>query len=113
MVAVKDSSLTLCQRLLQQARPYWAAIATIFFIDLLATPLALLYPIPLRIAVDSVLGSEPLPGFLGVVLPIGWTASPFARLCLAAVLQIAIVFLMQAQARGAYQLRTYVGEGMT
>jgi ATP-binding cassette subfamily B protein len=113
MVAVKDSSLTLCQRLLQQARPYWAAIATIFFIDLLATPLALLYPIPLRIAVDSVLGSEPLPGFLGVVLPIGWTASPFARLCLAAVLQIAIVFLMQAQALGAYQLRTYVGEGMT
>lgn len=113
MVAVQDSSLTLCRRLLQQARPYWVIIAIIFLIDLLATPLALLHPIPLRIAVDSVLGSEPLPGFLGVALPPGWTASPFARLCLAAILQVAIVFLMQLQSLGAYQLRTYAGEGMT
>ena len=113
MVTVKDSSLTLCRRLLQQARPYWGVIAIIFLIDLLATPLALLQPIPLRIAVDSVLGSEPLPGFLGVALPSGWTASAFARLCLAAVLQVAIVFLIQLQVLGAYQLRTYAGEGMT
>ena len=34
---------------------------------LLATPLMLLGPLPLKIAVDSVVGSDPVPGFLGIV----------------------------------------------
>ena len=113
MAAAKETTLALWSRLLQQARPYWPMIAAIFLIDLLATPLALLHPIPLRIAVDSVLGSEPLPGFLGAVLPSTWTASGFARLCLAATLQVVIVFLVQLQSLSVYQLRTYAGEGMT
>ena len=113
MAAAKETTLALWPRLLQQARPYWPMIAVIFLIDLLATPLALLHPIPLRIAVDSVLGSEPLPGFLGAVLPSTWTASGFARLCLAATLQVVIVFLVQLQSLSVYQLRTYAGEGMT
>jgi len=59
----------LYRRLLRQARPYWGHIVLIFLLDLLAIPLSLLSPIPLAIAVDSALGSEPLPGILATWLP--------------------------------------------
>jgi ATP-binding cassette subfamily B protein len=113
MADVQQSSQTLCRRLFHQARPYWLMIAAIFLLDLLATPLALLNPLPLRIAVDSVLGSEPLPGVLEMLLPSAWTDSALARLWLAAGLQVALVFLTQLQALSVYQLRTYTGESMT
>jgi hypothetical protein len=45
--------------LARQARPYWSHIAGVFFLSLLATPLALLTPVPLKIAVDTVLGDYP------------------------------------------------------
>ena len=38
---------------------------------MLAAPLALLTPVPLAIAVDSVIGSQPLPGFLDAIVPSG------------------------------------------
>ena len=41
----------------------------LFLLSLLSTPLALLAPLPLKIVVDSVIGSEPLPGFLLTLLP--------------------------------------------
>ena len=44
----------LYKRLLCQARPYWAHIGGILLLGLLSTPLALLTPLPLKIAVDSV-----------------------------------------------------------
>jgi ATP-binding cassette subfamily B protein len=41
----------------------------IFLLDLVATPLALLGPVPLKIAVDTVVGSQPLPPLLRALLP--------------------------------------------
>src|SRR3989442_15918803 len=63
------SDLALYRRLLRQARPYWLHLAGLFGIGLLASPLALLDPVPLKIVFDSVLGSHPLPVFVRVVLP--------------------------------------------
>src|SRR2546422_7123363 len=63
------SELALYRRLLRQARPYWLHLAGLFGIGLLASPLALLDPVPLKIVFDSVLGSHPLPVFVRVVLP--------------------------------------------
>src|SRR5215207_7931053 len=51
----KYSSLTICWRLILQARPYWAHVAGFLFLSLLATPLALLAPLPLKVAVDCVI----------------------------------------------------------
>ena len=53
--------MTLARRLLAQARPYWLQLAAIVALDLLAVPLALLTPLPLKIAIDSALGDRPLP----------------------------------------------------
>jgi len=50
------SDLELYWRLLRWARPFRAHLTGFFFLSLLSTPLALLGPVPLKIAVDEVLG---------------------------------------------------------
>jgi ATP-binding cassette subfamily B protein len=113
MPAPRYADVTLYRRLLQQTRPYWPHVAGIFLLDLAATPLALLGPIPLKVAVDTVLGSDPLPGFLDAVLPAGVRHSSFWLLSVAATLQVLVVLLSQLQGLGNYVLRTHIGEGLT
>ena len=113
MAVVKSSELMLYRRLLQQARPYWPHIVGIFLIDLLATPLALLGPLPLKIAVDTVVGSDPLPAFLAAVLPDAVTQAGFGLLVMAAILQVVVVLLSQLQGLASHVLRTHTGEGLT
>jgi len=85
----------LFSRLLRQARPFWAHIAGIFLLGMLATPLMLLAPLPLKIAVDSVVGSSPLPGFMEPVTPDWLSDSTIRLLSLAAGLQVMVVLLSQ------------------
>jgi ATP-binding cassette subfamily B protein len=110
MATAKYATLTLYRRLLCQARPYWPHIGGILLLSLVSTPLALLTPLPLKIAVDSVLGSQPLPHFLEVVLPAGVTRSNSAVLALAVGLVVATALLNQLQGQASSLLRTYVGE---
>src|SRR5919199_6271869 len=110
MVAVVSyTDSTLYRRLLRQARPYWLHIVGSFLLSLLASPLALLTPLPLKIAVDSVVGSHPLPGWLAL-LPAAVVPSPIAVLVLAAGLVVAVAVLGQLQEIGTTLLRTYTGE---
>src|SRR2546430_13255765 len=74
------SDLALYRRLLRQARPYWLHLAGLFGIGLLASPLALLDPVPLKIVFDSVLGSHPLPVYVRAVLPSAVVGFPGAVL---------------------------------
>src|SRR5919198_2477952 len=104
------SDVALFRRLLAEARPYWRHIGLIFFISLLATPLALLTPVPLMIAVDSVLGSHPVPGFLDTLLPSAVTRSDTALLVVVAVMFVLIAVLTQAQSIATTVLQTYTGE---
>lgn len=98
--------------MLRQARPYWLHIAGIFLLSLTSAPLALLTPLPMKIAVDSVLGSQPLPGFLDALLTAIATPSNTIVLTLAAVLVVTIALLSQLQAFGSWLLSTYAGENM-
>src|SRR5438034_1540477 len=106
----KYTDFALCRRLLLQARPCWIHIVGLFGLSLLSTPLSLLSPLPLKIAVDSVIGSRPLPGFLERELPAAVTHSALARLGLVAVLLLIIAVLGQLLAIGSSVLRTYAGE---
>lgn len=56
-------------RALKEARPWYPQLLFIIVLGLLATPIALLAPIPVKIIVDSVLGDKPLPSFLTRALP--------------------------------------------
>jgi ATP-binding cassette, subfamily B, bacterial len=101
---------SLFRRLLYQARPYWAHIAAIFLLGLLSTPLALLTPLPLKIIVDSVIGSQPVPGFLEPWVQADTAGSRPAILWLAAGLVVTIALLLYLQGLASSLLRTYTGE---
>jgi len=104
------SDLALYRRLLGMARPCWPHIAGLFVLGLLATPLSLLAPVPLKIAVDHVVGSRPLPGVLRAVLPEAVRRSDLAVLALVAALLVAIALLSQLQALSSTVLHAYAGE---
>ncbi len=63
------SDVVLYRRVLQQARPYVLHFVALFAVGLLVSPVALLPPVPLRIVVDNVIGTHPLPPLLRAVLP--------------------------------------------
>src|SRR5262249_7237180 len=109
MKPARYADLTLYRRLLRQVRPYRAHIAGIFLLSLLSIPLALLTPLPLKLAVDHVLGSHPLPDFLETLLP---AASDTAVLILAAGLAVAVAVLGEVARLGGALLSTYTSEKM-
>jgi len=113
MTTTRASQQTLSRRLLHQVWPYWPYIVGIFLLDLVATPLALLGPVPLKIAVDTVVGSQPLPSLLRALLPDPATHSKLLLLGVAAGLLVFVVFLTHLQALGSYVLRTHTGEWLT
>jgi ATP-binding cassette subfamily B protein len=113
MTNARASQQTVSRRLLHQVWPYWPYILGIFLLDLVATPLALLGPVPLKIAVDTVVGSQPLPPLLRAVLPDPETHSKLLLLSVAAGLLVFVVFLTHLQALGSYVLRTHTGEWLT
>jgi ATP-binding cassette subfamily B protein len=102
--------MVLYRRLGQQARPYWGHFLGVFLLSLLSAPLALLTPLPLKIAVDNVLDKHPLPRFLEVLLPAGAAHSPGALLGFAVALVLAVALLGQLRDFAGSLLGTYAGE---
>ena len=113
MATTRGSQQTLSRRLLHQVWPYWPYVVGIFLLDLVATPLALLGPVPLKIAVDTVVGSQPLPPLLRTLLPDPETHTKLLLLGVAAGLLVSVAFLTHLQALGSYVLRTHTGEWLT
>jgi ATP-binding cassette, subfamily B, bacterial len=113
MATTRASQQTLSRRLLHQVWPYWPYVVGIFLLDLVATPLALLGPVPLKIAVDTIVGSQPLPPLLRALLPDPETHSKLLLLGVAAGLLVFVAFLTHLQALGSYVLRTHTGEWLT
>src|SRR5437899_11110825 len=61
--------VVLFRRLLSQARPYWPHVAALFLLSLLSSPLSLLAPLPLKIALEGVIVSHPLPDVIVAHVP--------------------------------------------
>lgn len=110
MTVRRSEDLRLYLRLLERARRWWPQIVAIFLVGLLSSPLALLTPLPVKIAVDSVLGSVPMPGVLNSLPPDN--ASDSATLVVVVGLVLAVALLVQLQEATALLLRTYTGERM-
>ncbi len=107
---MQHPDLALFRRLLQQARPYWVHVVGIFLLGLLATPLGLLTPLPLKIAIDSAIGTHPLPRFLSRVLPASAVRSPAAILAIAILLLLGVAALENLFALANSFLRTWTAE---
>lgn len=65
-------------------------------------------PLPLKIVVDSVLGSQPMPHWLSLVAPAGGTKTRY--LLVAAFLLIFVALLGNLQSLASWLLQTYTGE---
>jgi ATP-binding cassette subfamily B protein len=103
----KRSTLRL---MLHMARPYWPHLTIIFLLNLLAAPITLLLAFPLKIAVDNVIGNQPLSPVLGHFLRHSVHASKPAMLLLAVGLLLILSLLMNLQSFATWLLQTYTGE---
>ena len=104
--------LALYRRLAKEVYPYWRHMGGILCLSLLAPPVALLTPLPLKIIVDNVIGTQPLPHFLGALLPEVAKGSQVALLALAAALVMGVALLAQLRDFASSLLGAYTGEKM-
>ena len=104
MFSVFMKKFPVLMRVLSESRNSSGPLILIAWLSLLSLPLTLLYPLPLRLVVDNVLGNRPLPPFLTNAFPL--RSAEFVAIAL--VLGIAVVVNLQGMA--SWWLQTYVGE---
>ena len=97
------------RRLAREARPFSMHITGLLMLSALSSAFTLLTPLPLKIVVDSVIGSKPLPGPLAA-LPHAVSGSQTGTLILAAVLFLVITLLRQLEQFATLVLSTYAGQ---
>jgi ATP-binding cassette, subfamily B, bacterial len=107
------SESRLSRRILNQIRPFWRQILLLLLVDLLATPLLLLSPVPVALAVGTLIGGHPLPGFVDAFVPDSVVHSSLALLFFVAALQVLIVLMTELQSLVSYVLQTRTGEQLT
>jgi ATP-binding cassette, subfamily B, bacterial len=95
-------------RILLETRSCWPHLAAISALSLLSLPLTLLSPIPLKIAVDGLMGKPALPPSLQRFLPASYSHG--SALGLAIGLLVALGILVNLQGLLGWWLQTYTGE---
>jgi len=108
-----SGDIRLLRLLFGEVRRYWPGILAALLLDLAAIPLTLLAPVPLKVAVDSVVGHRQLPAFLAIALPQQVQQSSGLLLAGVALLQVAVLLLTQVQGAAAEVVSTSVGERLT
>ena len=97
----------LLMRLLGQARPYWPHLVGLLVLSFVATPVALLMPLPLAMVVNVLSGTNPVAG--------SWLSQLGANsltqmLILAAALLVGLSLLDQLQKLSTSLLGAHIGE---
>ena len=108
---MKVSDISILKRLILQARPFWGRISFIYLLNFLAIPLALLTPLPLMLAVDSVIGTKPLPEFLQLIMP-NSLANGYGLLLAIIAFTLLLALLGQLQSLLLLAMQTEAGEKM-
>jgi hypothetical protein len=67
---IQRSSFDLLRRLWTLITPFRLQLTCLAAVVLLSIPLSLLTPVPLTLAVDSIIGSRPLPALLQAWVPL-------------------------------------------
>src|SRR5690349_15447399 len=106
------SSLYLLRRAWPFMAPFRGQLAALTVVVLLSIPLSLITPLPLTLAVDSVIGARPLPEFLHGWLPAGAQSSPGALLVLMCAGYVGIALCIHLQSMALWLLSSYTGERM-
>jgi ATP-binding cassette subfamily B protein len=107
------SDLVITRRVLRETKGYRLRITGVFLLGLLATPVALLAPVPMALVVDNVLGNEPPPSWVSSILP-GWLASSTTQmLVVACTLLVLVAVLGSVQSTTQTVAELVTGERMT
>jgi len=100
----------LLWRLCQEAWPCRFHIVGLLALSLLSPPLALMVPVPLKLAVDNLLGVRPLPRVLELLLPTSIVHSQTGLLLVIVALVAMVGVLSQLRDFASSLLTTYTGE---
>jgi ATP-binding cassette, subfamily B, bacterial len=103
----------LSRRLLALARPCAVPLFGVLVLSFLSTPIALLTPLPLKIAVDNVIGSAPLPAWLTALWPSGLPVSAGSVLGAAVVLLLVLALAGRLQELATAMLQAETSERLT
>ena len=106
----RRSSVYLLRRAWPFIAPFRGQLICLCFVVLLSIPLSLLTPLPLTLAVDSVLGTKPLPVWLQAWLPPTVSSSPGSLLVFVCAAYIGIALLIHLQSMVLWLLSSYTGE---
>ena len=91
MLSLEPRRFSVTARSLLEVRRCWPQLALIAALNALSLPLTLLYPLPLKIAVDNVLGHKPWPEPLARIAFLrGETAALVAAVALLLGLALAV-----------------------
>jgi ATP-binding cassette subfamily B protein len=105
----RESSLAFWRRMAREVRPFWPSLGLTFVTSMLAMPLSLLMPLPLKISLDSVIDHRPLPTLVAASLPEG-LKSGNGLLAIAVALVLVIALLDQIRGLANTMLTSYSGE---
>ena len=83
------------KRAFEDLRPYLWPLAALLVISLLAVPIALIFPLPIKLLVDNVLGSQPLPGYLTIFVGSQASKSLGISLAISILLGAAVLTYLQ------------------
>jgi ATP-binding cassette subfamily B protein len=106
------SDIDILRRLLRQWKAFWPHLLGVWVLSVLSVPFALLTPLPMKIAVDSYIGSDPLPGLLAPLSPGPEAATRSEVLLLAVGLAVVLALISQLVMLGTALLGTYTQEKM-
>ncbi|WP_207458778.1 ABC transporter ATP-binding protein [Azospirillum sp. SYSU D00513] len=104
--------LSLYARVFREARHFRGHLAALLLLGVLGTPLGLLMPLPVTIAVDSVIGGKPLPDAVRAVVPAWFLESGGNALVLAVGLVVLVALLTQFHGLAERLLRDWTGQRM-
>jgi ATP-binding cassette, subfamily B, bacterial len=107
---MKYSMFHLIKKIFIHARPYWLSMIVLFILTLLATPIALMKPLGMKIVIDSAFGSEPLPHFITTFFPEGFVFTFHPIIIIAVALMIIVAIIENINGYILWLLSTYAGE---
>ena len=110
LVESRRSAFSLLCRALSFIAPFKWQLACLCVVLLLSIPLNLLTPLPLTLAVDSVVGTRPLPLVLQAWIPPDVRSSPAALMIVVSAAYIGIALCIHLQAMTLLILSSYIGE---
>ena len=104
------SDLQLYKLIISLSKPLWLLLSIVFLLDFLLIPLTLLNPVPIKLLIDNVVGSQNLPGILDTFIPTFAIDSKYNLLIFTIILLVFISLLNSIITQANSIVKKYTGE---